>query len=97
MRHRAAPAAVGAAAEKVVGLSERCPLTEQFRHLRLARDRRWKLLYGGKLMDVPRDEWEQHRLRPGEGGPKARQARQKFQAVIDRMMREERHVKKRQL
>jgi hypothetical protein len=57
---------------------------EKFTHERFARDQRFKLYGDGRLFDVPEDVLEEHPLAAGQGG-EAEQAREKLQAVLDRM------------
>jgi arylsulfatase A-like enzyme len=57
---------------------------EKFTHERFARDQRFKLYGDGRLFDVSEDVLEEHPLAAGQGG-EAEQAREKLQAVLDRM------------
>jgi arylsulfatase A-like enzyme len=59
---------------------------EKFKHERFARDQRFKLYGDGRLFDISEDVLEEHPLEAGQGG-EAEQAREKLQAVLDRMQK----------
>ena len=58
---------------------------ERFRHERFARDQRFKLYGDGRLFDISADVLEEKEIPGGEGSPEAQAAREKLQAVLDRM------------
>jgi arylsulfatase A len=58
---------------------------EQYRLVRFARDRRFKLYDDGRLYDIPGDQLEQKPVGEGEGGAPAERSRKKLRSVLDRM------------
>jgi len=55
---------------------------DQFRKIRFARDKRFKLYDDGKLYDVPNDPLEKHPIAPAEDTPASRRARQTLARVL---------------
>jgi arylsulfatase A-like enzyme len=58
---------------------------EQYRLVRFARDRQFKLYDDGRLYDIPGDQLEQKPVGEGEGGAPAERSRKKLRSVLDRM------------
>ncbi len=58
---------------------------DQFRKVRFARDKRYKLYGDGKLYDVPNDKLEQQPIFPANDTEATRRARQRLALVLDAM------------
>ncbi len=58
---------------------------DQFRKIRFARDRKYKLYGDGKLYDVPNDKLEQDPILVSEDTPETREARERLVAVLEEM------------
>ena len=58
---------------------------DQFRKIRFARDKRYKLYGDGKLYDVPKDKLERHPILTAEDTQESRLARQRLLTVLNNM------------